>query len=369
MTYFSFVWNFFQTPGLSRDLRKVVELSYAPLVSFYIEHPDYPCAISLPASLARYLRKSAPDLFYDLVELVDRGQVELATTSKDLVPLPIVPWWEVLSQVIEGSRGILGCLGYRPSGFVPPDYAYSHAVAWACAEAGFSWLLLDEWTFKLTNPRWDWRWTFRAHWLEVAGRRLPVLCRSFGVSRGVWLASVGAYDVDKILDLASELGPENILISCTEAQLFGIYWKKGLGWLEKAYDSLSRKCEIVLPSQYLREVPPEGTVFLNASTALPDRSFRMLVKAWESPCLDSLLETPRWLCWLIPNLADLAEALGMDVRETKKMLKEAKDALFRAESDAPRRWDFDVHKLISAYANAIRAGELCRRSMEVMGRA
>lgn len=151
MIYGNFL-HIYQPPDQHEDtLRQIIKESYYPLVKILKENPEAKLTLNIAACLTeQVIALGCQDLIEDLKTLIKKGQVELTESSKYHAFLPLLPASEIERQIrlnFQTHKKIFGNL-YQPKGVHLPEMAYSQKVAEVVAKFGYSWLILNEVSFK-----------------------------------------------------------------------------------------------------------------------------------------------------------------------------------------------------------------------------
>jgi hypothetical protein len=137
-----------QLPGVTE---KIAQDCYLKIVALLEEYPQCPVTININASLTEQLAEGGyGDLLARIKRLVKLGQVELTSSAAYHAFLPELPKEEIYRQ-IELNECInskyLGP-GYDPSGFFPPEMAYSPRLKSILESLRFKWLVLDQYALQ-----------------------------------------------------------------------------------------------------------------------------------------------------------------------------------------------------------------------------
>jgi len=131
----------------TKVIRRVSREAYRPLVRFLKKNRDVKITLNISGSLTTQLSRLADqrDILTGLRTLMSRGQVEPVDSAMYHAILPLIPAAEVVRQIRmnhAANRRVFGS-AYRPSGFFPPEMAYSPAVGRILKTLGYRWVILD----------------------------------------------------------------------------------------------------------------------------------------------------------------------------------------------------------------------------------
>lgn len=131
----------------TRIIRKVSRESYRPLVRFLLGHRQVRVTLNISGSLTEQLA-SLPDqrdILVGVRTLLGRKQIELTDSAMYHAILPLLPTAEIVRQIKLNRATNRKHLGpaYRPTGFFPPEMAYSPALARVLTSLGYTWVIID----------------------------------------------------------------------------------------------------------------------------------------------------------------------------------------------------------------------------------
>jgi hypothetical protein len=218
--YWSNFLHIYQPPTQTEAIvRKVTEESYRTLLRVLREVPGGKITLNISAVLTEQLaRYGLDDVIRGLRELAERGQVEFTGSAMYHPILPLIPKDEVIRQVklnTDVNQRYFGEV-YKPTGFFPPEMCYSYEVAQTVAELGFSWIIVDELSFKgkIGSVRYD-----RLHKVEGLGDFL-VFFKERPFSAGI---TYGAYPSSEsfLAALGDRLEVHSYLLTGTDGEVYG----------------------------------------------------------------------------------------------------------------------------------------------------
>jgi len=268
-------------------LLEATEKSYERILRALEEHPEIKFTLNIAGCLLMRWDEELgrADLIKRFKKLLDRGQVELTGSAAYHALLPLVPKREAERQIAENEKIIKKYFGARVKlkGFFLPELAYSPNIAKLIKKLGYRWLILDE---------------------IAAGKKIETekiyLDKNSGLSiifRDRRLSE--SYVPEKITGLLSE---EKIVVSTTDAELYGLRHLDQPASFEKLLKSAHLKTELI--SDYINHQPLADTIKLAPSS-------------WQSTKRELTRNIP-FALWSNPNnkiqknlwqLAQLAEKL------------------------------------------------------------
>lgn len=267
--------HIYQPPDQKEDtLDQIVRESYRLLVEILKKNPHAKLTLNINACLTEQLLcHGYKDLIEDIKALVKNGQIELTESAKYHAFLPLLPKGEIERQIIlnkETNRKIFGAI-YDPKGFHLPEMAYSDKVAKIIAKMGYSWVILNETSFKgKLFSKVD---TFKVHGLK-GFPGVDVLFRNRKLSdliqRGQMWDTQEFYNV-----FNSEAGEKEYIITAMDGETFG-HHRPGLNkFLGRLYQENKIKTltvsEIIQSFPKGEEVAPLEGTWASMESELRDR--------------------------------------------------------------------------------------------------
>lgn len=150
-------------------VKKIAEESYRKILRGMKANPHAKMTLNINAVLTELFdRFGCQDVIADIKLLAERGQVELTASAKYHPFLPMMPKEEIVRQIqlnTETNQKYFGKKAYNPTGFFPPEMAYSRQVGEIVAEQGFTWLILDELAYsgKIKDIDWTQLYTLKGY--------------------------------------------------------------------------------------------------------------------------------------------------------------------------------------------------------------
>ncbi len=132
-------------------LKEIVETSYSKLAEILKKNPRAKITLNITSCLTEKLAKEGyKEIIEDFRKLAGKGQIEFTETAKYHAFLPFLPEKEIERQIKlnQKTNSFYFKEAYNPKGFHLPEMAYSKKVAKVVARLGYSWLILNEVSFK-----------------------------------------------------------------------------------------------------------------------------------------------------------------------------------------------------------------------------
>ncbi|MBI4093299.1 MAG: hypothetical protein HY420_05230 [Candidatus Kerfeldbacteria bacterium] len=128
-------------------ISKVARESYRPLVRFLLSHAHVKVTLNISGSLTEQLATNPrhKEIITGVRRLLNRGQIELTDSAIYHAILPLLPVREITRQIQLNRRLNRRVFGraYRPSGFFPPEMAYSAKLGKILNKLKYQWVILD----------------------------------------------------------------------------------------------------------------------------------------------------------------------------------------------------------------------------------
>jgi len=202
-------------------IKEAVDKSYARLTRLMLEHPQLKFTANISGCLLERLQEAGYiEIINDWKALVKSGRLELVGSAAYHAFLPFVSEEEVRYQIKRQEELSLEVLGVdiKGGGFFFPEMAYTPALAKLVKSLGYKWLILDEASLPstLTNPQ-------AAYIDDNSGLSVLVRQREFS----------NAYAPDMINDLAKKGQLPEVIVTATDAELYGLRHEDPSAELEK----------------------------------------------------------------------------------------------------------------------------------------
>lgn len=230
--------HFYQPANIeSYSIRKALDKSYWRLIRLLEEHPDLRFTINVSGCLLERLADEKETAFLERLKfLVKKGRVELTGSAAYHGFLPLLPEDEVVRQIKTNEKILRKHFGanFKPAGFFLPEMAYSPAVAQIIKRLGYDWIILDEIAYSgnlKRRPVWG-------NFYQDDASGLKVIFRDRELS--------SAYPPDKLKTIfkkpnnpkvpaaaESKATPEEIFITATDAELYGLRHEDPTAEIEK----------------------------------------------------------------------------------------------------------------------------------------
>jgi len=294
--------HFYQPANVSTDiLKKALAKSYWRLLRLIEENPNLRVTLNVSGCLLNRLAEEKEVAFLErLTFLVKKGRVELTGSAAYHGLLPLLPSTEAVRQIKENEKILRKYFGrsFKPKGFFLPEMAYSPAVAKLVKELGYTWIILDEISSAAGQPQ-------LGEVYRDINSGLKVVFRDRQLSN--------TYPPDALLNIITKIKTLNILpeekeravlITATDAELYGLRHEDPTGEIEKVVKEKELKTETI--SNFIKNHRHQKI------------SLNLRPSSWESSAQEIKNKQP-FLVWQNKNnpiqadlwrLADLALSLG-----------------------------------------------------------
>ena len=237
MIYWAPLLHFYQPPTqIHWVLDRICDESYRPLIKLFRDIPTAKATVNINAVLTEFLRDHGKkDIIQGLAELAERGQIEFTGSGKYHPILPLIPPEERNRQVAQNwqtNRSLLG-QAYNPSGFFPPEMAYSREIVPSILETGHRWLIMSGVACPVAWP------VDVVHYIPEGEGGLKVFFRDDLLSNEI---SFRQTDEADFIDHLRNLGTgrqDAYVITAMDAETFGHHiknWEKLL--LEEVFEAI-----------------------------------------------------------------------------------------------------------------------------------
>ena len=211
--------HFYQPAGQKKQIVDAITAQcYRPVVEGLLQHPQAKITVNFTGVLLEQLAQYGhTDVIELWKEAVRRGQVELVSSAKFHVILPLLPVAEARRQIEihnEVNRRYFGDL-FQPRGIFLPEMAWSPELAPVLEAMGLAWVMLDELAYNGKVGAVDYATTYR-----VQGTKLGVYFREHRLSATIM--SAAPREVERLKDAArTEAGSHRYIVTGMDGETFG----------------------------------------------------------------------------------------------------------------------------------------------------
>jgi len=202
-------------------LEKITRQSYIKIVEILKKNSRAQLTLNICASLTEQLGKDFPKIIVEIKNLAKAGQIEFTATAAYHPLLSKLPKSEMIRQIKLNSEINKKYFGreFAPTGFFPPEMAYSAKLGDVLEELGFSWVILEEYAYPG-------EFISREKIFKRKGKKLFVFFRERDLSLKIAYAAINTIaKLEKYL--GRQLGKPGYLITAMDGETFG-HHQKGL---------------------------------------------------------------------------------------------------------------------------------------------
>ncbi len=222
MLWLNFIHLYQPANSHSERIKEATDKSYLRLTRLLEEHEDLHFTANISACLLERLRDEGyGDLLKRWQKLISAGRLELVGSAAYHAFLPLLPEKEVIYQIKRQEEITLDILGVniKGGGFFLPEMAYTPALAKLVKGLGYDWLILDEASLPAGSLN-----NIGSAYLDE-NSKLKVVVRQRDLSN--------AYAPDLIQGLMEQVDAPKLLVTATDAELYGLRHKDPTAELEK----------------------------------------------------------------------------------------------------------------------------------------
>jgi alpha-amylase/alpha-mannosidase (GH57 family) len=267
MIYWAQLLHFYQPPTqLPSVLEKICDESYRPLLEVFHQYPNARVTVNINGTLTEMLKDCGHrDIIQGLKELAESGQIEFTGTGKYHPILPLIPPDEAKRQIElnQKTNSFFFGTAYKPSGFFPPEMAYSREILPLVIGAGHRWIILSGVACPTNWP------VDTVYQIEHEGKRLAVFFRDNLLSNKISFDELGPRDFLENLK-ALKGDKENIYaVTAMDAETYGHHiqdWEEL--FLAEVYEQLQVRSETFAHIQQKKALATQhASLFQDAETA------------------------------------------------------------------------------------------------------
>lgn len=264
--YFIFGVHCHQPVGnFDQVIEQAYNAAYRPFVETLAAHPQVKMAFHITGYLVEWLVEHHPEFIELVRELVRRGQLEMMTGGYYEPILAVIPEEDRRGQIRALSALIRELFVTEASGLWLAERVWEPHLAKSIAEAGVKYIAVDDYHFLSSRQRSE---LFGYFATEDQGATISVLPISERLRYYIPFRLVG--ECIDYLDRTAREQSDRLLVMIDDAEKFGVWpgthdWVYGQGWLDKFFSALEDNSDwlkLVTPSEYMREHPPLGTLYL-----------------------------------------------------------------------------------------------------------
>lgn len=235
----------------SYKISEAADDSYKRIVSALLKNPSAKFTLNISACLLDRLSELKHfSLLEKIEQLIENGQIELVGSAAYHALLPLVSDNEIIWQIKENERIIKKYFpNIKLKGFFLPEMAYSPRVAKIIKSLKYSWIILDEISYQGSK-----KINFNKIYKDKQSG-LNVIFRSRKYSN--------CYPPDEIYNNLNKLKKDDIVISASDGELYGLRHRDFSGKLEKVLSE--KKVKTITISKYISKFKKIDNILLRKS--------------------------------------------------------------------------------------------------------
>jgi hypothetical protein len=381
---FNFNLNFAECPVDKTPI--MVEQGHIPLIDLFERHSEWKADFFFTGYTSDYLQKNYPNLIERIKVHYLNKKFNIGTYTYTHPVLSLIPYDDVVDQLLAGLEADQRVWGFKPIGLFLPEVSWDICLPQIMDKVGIEWVSI----YKEIVPQYE-KELYYPPTAYVEGinnsKAKVVLCTH----------SMDAYDKtieefkEKLETLHAELRKRNIreFLVALKDDAEVLYFKsieilnehggtKKYVWGDElpelpAVQWLDEKLSMVetLPfarfmtmGEYIEKHPPQEIIY--AENISGHANFDSWLRGEGRERLNVLENQARVEITSATYVIDLAEKLGLDVSESRKLLKEARYQLLLAENSDGRGFVPHSSRKIYVATAAVRAKELAQKAAKAI---
>ena len=239
---------------------------YLPFLKAMEKHPRIKFSVHYSGILYDWFIKNRPEIMDLLLNLVQRGQVEILTGGYYEPILPIIPDEDKLGQIEMMNEFIKEKFKISPSGLWLTERIWEPTLPKILAQAGIDYITVDDYHFLSAGIEGD--KLFGYYLTEEEGDKLKV----FPINKELRYLipfKMPEETINYLRSIATEKG-DRAAILADDGEKFGVWpgtykWVYEDGYLEKLLSCLDENLDWIIPmkfSDYVEDYPSSGRTYL-----------------------------------------------------------------------------------------------------------
>jgi len=237
-------------------LAQICDQSYRKIIKILLSNKEAKLTLNICGSLTEQLvSEGHQDIVENLKVLAKRGQVEFTASAKYHPLLPKIPKGEAVRQIElnDETNKKFFAEAWRPSGFFPPEMAYSQKVGNLVEELGFSWIILEEYALNPVFGKLE-----RNVIYQRKNKKLKLFFRDRDLSVRIAFGHISS--LPAFFKSVPDINDEDVLILAMDGETFGHHQPGLENFLAQLLLSPKIKTftlsEILAQSKMIKEVEP-----------------------------------------------------------------------------------------------------------------
>ena len=243
--------------------------SYEYLMTLFEKYPNFRASLNITGNLVEQLDNYRPDLLKRLQVLVNKGHIELTSSSKYHALLPLLSKSEIKRQIELNQETLAQYFNLdKIKGFYMPEMAYSDDVAKIVKKMNFEWIILDPINYK-DNIEEDVLYINKK-------TKLKVVFRNRAISK--------AYPAEVIYKKLKQNAPSETIVTGSDGEIYGHFHEDWQGHIEKIL--ANKNVELQTVGKYLSSLDQTKKISLRDASweSLPtELSQKIPFALWNDP--------------------------------------------------------------------------------------
>jgi len=378
---FNFNLNFAECPVDSTPV--MVKQGHIPLLDLFEKHKRWKADFFFTGYTSDYLQKNFPDVVKRIKKGFKKGKYNIGTYTFTHPVLSLIPYDNVVRQLKAGLEYDQKVWGIKPKGLFLPEVSWDVCLPQIMNEVGIEWVsiykeIVPAYTDKLVYPS-------TAFVEGINQTRAKVVLCTHSMDQG----SVEDFKkkLDTLYATLKELGIQEFLVALkddAEVLYFhsqemlnkekGTSYKWGdplpelpaIKWMDEKLTMVENLpyAKFMTMGEYIEKHPPKEMIYAENISGHAD--FDTWLRGEGRERLNVLENQARAEITTASYTIDLAEKMGMDVSEARKLLKEARYQLMLAENSDGRGFVPHSSRKVFVATAAVKAKELAQKAAKAI---
>ena len=235
--------HFYLPPTSSEEIvKKVAKESYSFLNNTYLNNKNAKVTININGILLEQLEKfKQENIIKDIKKLIEQKKVEIVGSTYFHPVLPLLPKNEIVRNIKMQEQALNHYFSIKkPAGFFIPEMLYDKKLSKIIESFGYKWLILDQIAF---NGKLENNFVYGKKY-QLKNSKLKLVFRSRKASK--------SFVPQYLLDLITKANPPKIMITATDAELYGHFHQDVNNLLKKTLNN--KNIKTITISEFLSQL-------------------------------------------------------------------------------------------------------------------
>ncbi len=378
---FNFNLNFAECPVDSTPV--MVKQGHIPLLDLFENHKSWKADFFLTGYTSDYLQKNFPDVVKRIKKAHQEGKYNIGTYTFTHPVLSLIPYDDVVQQLKFGLEYDQKIWGIKPEGLFLPEVSWDICLPQIMQEVGIEWVSI----YKEIVPAYKDELVYpsTAFVEGINQTRAKVVLCTHSMDQG----SVEDFQkkLDALYTALKKRGIQEFLVALkddAEVLYFrsiemlnkekGTSYKWGdtlpqlpaINWMDEKLTMVENLsyARFMTMAEYIEKHPPQEMIYAENISGHAD--FDTWLRGEGRERLNVLENQARIEINTASYIIDLAEKMGMDVSQARKLLKEARYQLLLAENSDGRGFVPHSSRKIFVATAAVKAKELAQKAAKAI---